>query len=391
MTPAQFDYESAECEYFTGGRCSSCSLLGQPFGQRLKSKITKLRETLTSSGVIPLHTEEVVIPQNVWGSRHKIKMNVTGSVHDPIIGLADAEGRAEDLSSCPLMPHHVHTLMTGLKVMIRTAQIPPYDIPARRGELKGMILAVTRDGSQAILRFVLRSTEAIPRIRKALPALLEDYPWLNVVSCNIQSRHAAIPEGPEELVLTKTDTIEELFSGTPLIFAPQSFMQVTPEIAELLYRRVGAHVREYHVTSAVDLFCGVGGFSFAVAPFVQKLTGVELSPKAVESATCTAVKLNHPHLTFVASDVDVYIADNSSQLSAELVIANPPRRGLSEVVRRWVMDAEPQHFIYSSCSPETFCRDAAELAQSYCLTTLAPFDMFPLTPHIEVLGFFTKK
>jgi 23S rRNA (uracil747-C5)-methyltransferase len=212
-----------------------------------------------------------------------------------------------------------------------------------------------------------------------------------VVSCNIQPLHAAIPEGPEELLLTPEDTIEELYSGIPVTFAPQSFMQVTPDVAEALYRRAAAHVREQAVVSALDLFCGVGGFSFAVAPFVQSLTGVELSPKAIESASRTALRLKHSHLNFVSSDVDAYLDRGLGISSPDLVIANPPRRGLSSAVKRWVIDAAPRHFVYSSCNPETFCRDAAELAESYILMTLAPFDMFPLTPHIEVLGFFAKR
>jgi 23S rRNA (uracil747-C5)-methyltransferase len=335
--------------------------------------------------------EEVVIPQEVWGSRHKIKMNVAGTLLEPVIGLADADGRAEDLSACPLMPQLVQDLIAGLKSTIRESQIPPYDISARRGELKGIIVMVNRAGSEGILRFVLRSTEAVARIRKNLPTLLRQHPWLRVVSCNIQPLHAAIPEGSEELVLTSDDTIEERYSGTPLTFAPQSFMQVSPEIAEALYKRVGTHVRENPAHSALDLFCGVGGFSFAIAPFIQTLTGVELSPKAIESASRTALRLGYSHLSFVANDVDAYLHRVHSEPSPELVIANPPRRGLSSAVKRWITSALPQNFIYSSCNPETFCRDAAELAERYVLTTLAPFDMFPLTPHMEVLGFFTRK
>lgn len=391
QTPAQSNYESAECPYFTSGRCSSCSLLSHSPGERLSVKLTRLLGTLSRSGVTPLCMEEVVIPREVWSSRHKIKMNVAGSIQNPVIGIANAQGRAEDLSSCPLMPDQVQELMVGLKSTIRDAQVPPYDIRARCGELKGIIVMVNRDGSQGILRFVLRSTEAIPRIRKALPSLHKQHPWLRVVSCNIQPLHAAIPEGPEELVLTPEDTIEELYSGIPVTFAPQSFMQVTPEIAEALYQRAATYVRENSVAAALDLFCGVGGFSFAVAPFVQSLTGVELSPKAIESASRTALRLKHSHLNFLSSDVDAYLDRGLSTPSPDLVIANPPRRGLSSAVKRWITYAAPRLFVYSSCNPETFCRDAAELAESYILTTLAPFDMFPLTPHIEVLGFFMRR
>jgi 23S rRNA (uracil747-C5)-methyltransferase len=280
--------------------------------------------------------------------------------------------------------------MPDIKSTIQNAHLIPYDIATRRGELKGIIVLMNRDGSQGILRFVLRSTEAIPRIRKALPTLHERHPWLRVTSCNIQPLHAAIPEGPEELILTSEHTIEEQYAGIPLTFAPQSFMQVTPEIAEALYQRAARYVETLSIHSALDLFCGVGGFSFAIAPFVRKSAGIEISQRAIESASHTAEKLGHSHLSFIAGDVDLYLTQTLSQ-TPDLVIANPPRRGLSTSVKEWLLSAAPRHFLYSSCNPETFCRDAVELAGSYTLTTLAPFDMFPLTSHIEVLGFFAKR
>jgi 23S rRNA (uracil747-C5)-methyltransferase len=383
-------YEASECPYYSAGQCSSCTLLSQPVGRRLSTKIENVHRIFSNSGISPEKIEDVVIPTQPWGSRHKVKMAVAGTLESPTIGISGLAISSQDLSSCPLMPHQLQSLMEGIKSVIRSASLAPYDLTTKRGELKGLIAMLNRAGSEGILRFVLRSSEAIPRIRKAVGLLHQQHPWLRVISCNIQPLHAAIPEGPDEVMLSSQVTIEDHYGGIPLAFAPQSFMQVTPEIAEALYRRVAAYASALSIDSALDLFCGVGGFSFAVASYVRRLTGVEISSRAIASASLTAQKAGLAHLTFTAGDVDTYLARVVTE-TPQLVIANPPRRGLSLSVKQWLLNARPRHFVYSSCNPETFCRDAQELAGAYGLTIAAPFDMFPLTSHIEVLGFFERR
>jgi 23S rRNA (uracil747-C5)-methyltransferase len=383
-------YENASCLYFSSGRCRSCGLLDRASGERVSTKSATLRATLAAYGIAAQSVEPITLPESPWESRYKIKMSVAGTLEEPIIGLADAAGKAEDLSDCPLMPMSIRALMHGLKGVIRDARVAPYDIQKRQGELKGIIVMLNRAGSQGILRFVLRSSEATPRIRKCIEALRKQHPWVHVVSCNIQPLHAAIPEGPEEIVLTEEHYIEELYGGVPLFFAPQSFMQVTPEIAERLYHRAAVFAEQNRVSSVLDLFCGVGGFSFAVAPFVRHVTGVEVSPMAVQSAQRTAERLGYTHTTFTAADVDDALTA-LRESNPDLIIVNPPRRGLSEQTKAFITESRPRYVIYSSCNPETFARDVRDIAAAYALESVAPFDMFPLTEHCEVLGIFRQR
>jgi len=385
----QSDYESATCHYFSSGRCGSCSLLAIPSGGRLAHKIQNLRSALTTAGIAAEILQPCIAPLHPWGSRHKIKMNVAGTLDDPSFGLADAQGKTEDLCGCPLIPPRAQALLSDLKDIVQQARIPPYDITSRRGELKGLIILMNQQGSQGILRFILRSTESIPRICKALGSIQQQHPWVRVISGNIQPVHAAILEGHDEIIVSDERYVEECCAGIELRFSPQSFMQVTPEIAGQLYQHAAGHVAQLSARSALDLFCGVGGFSLASAPFVKRLMGIELSPQAIENASGTAQKLGYSHLHFQSSDVDEYLGQHAHDIP-DLVIVNPPRRGLSPFSKSWVLSKAPRHLIYSSCNPDTFCRDAIELAQGYALTSLTPFDMFPLTSHVELLGFFHR-
>jgi 23S rRNA (uracil747-C5)-methyltransferase len=206
----------------------------------------------------------------------------------------------------------------------------------------------------------------------------------------VQPLPAAILEGEEEIVLTSQKSIEERYSDITLSFSPQSFMQVTHEIAEALYARAAHYVSERSFLNALDLFCGVGGFSLSIAPFVKAVTGVELSKMAIESATASAKRLQYANTTFVAADAEHFLRDAHTG-SYDLVVVNPPRRGLSPTIIEKLQGIAPTTIIYSSCNPETFARDCAALERDYTLSRIGLFDMFAMTEHCEVLGFLERR
>ena len=88
---------------------------------------------------------------------------------------------------------------------VTRARLTPYAVPERRGELKHVLATVSPDG-ELMVRLVLRSSEAVPRVRKHLPWLVEALPGLRVLSVNLQPAHAAVLEGDQ--------LIRELRRGT---------------------------------------------------------------------------------------------------------------------------------------------------------------------------------
>jgi 23S rRNA (uracil747-C5)-methyltransferase len=336
--------------------------------------------------------ETLIIPSEPWGSRNKVKMSITGSTAEPVIGIVRSDLSSIDLRACPLMPPDIQTLCKDIPHFISAASLTPYDVVKRTGELKGALIVINHDHSQGSLRFVLRSSEAIPRIRKILPRIQAAHPWVRVISCNIQPLPAAILEGPEEILLTPDTYIEELYGTVRVLFAPRSFMQVTHEVAQELYGAAAEYVRSKRFSNALDLFCGVGGFSYSIAPFVGAVTGVELSEDAIQSATNAATLNAVPTPRFYAADVEHFL-NTETLTDIDLVVVNPPRRGLSAGIIDHLKRLKPKSIIYSSCNPETFARDVQMLCSgtTYGLNSVQAFDMFPLTHHCEVLGVIERQ
>ena len=132
--------------------------------------------------------------------RNKAKMVVSGAAHQPILGLPATRGKeALSLVDCPLYPKPMQKILTYLQDWIRRAGIPPYNVAKKKGELKFLLLTQAQKPEQYMLRFVLRSTQALPRIENNLAELQARFPNIQVISANIQPVHMARLEGDEEI------------------------------------------------------------------------------------------------------------------------------------------------------------------------------------------------
>ena len=140
------------------------------------------------------------------GFRNKAKMVVGGTTDNPTLGILDLSQHGVDLTGCGILSSGLRGAFAPISAFITRARITPYDIPARRGELKHVLLTESPDG-ELMLRFVLRSTEPLGRIRKHLPTLLAELPQLKIVTANLLPEHKAVLEGEEEIALTGGDTL----------------------------------------------------------------------------------------------------------------------------------------------------------------------------------------
>lgn len=374
------------CRYFETKCCQSCSLLGLgPEGsarQKESSFFNQARQNLGSN--LPL--EALFIPTKFFASRGKAKLTVSGDVSAPIIGILDEKLQGVELLNCPLHLPEINKLLKLLPNFISREQLYPYDIEKRRGELKGLIIVANHNASEIILRFVLRSRNLLPRLKQALPQLQQDFPALKVLSANIQPIPHAILEGSEEILLSEQSTIEERYNSFIIKLAPQSFVQVTHETAVALYQHFAELVSHYAISSLLELYAGVGAFSFAAAAKLRWGVAVEISARAVECARLAAEQNAFPQLSFHAATAESFLASHKLPEKPEAVLVNPPRRGLSNQVITALQRLAPPYLFYSSCNPQTLFADLKYFLIDYSLLELKPFDMFPLTEHLEVFA-----
>ena len=373
------------CALYDAGRCCSCQWLELPVSQQLADKMADLRALLADAPVAEW-CAPVCGPES--GFRNKAKMVVSGSVERPLLGMLHRDGAPEDLTDCPLYPQSFAPVFAALKPFIARAGLTPYNVARRRGELKYILLTESRLEGGMMLRFVLRSETKLAQLRAALPELQALLPQLQVITANIQPVHMAIMEGEREIFLTDQQALAENFNGVPLWIRPQSFFQTNPVVASRLYATARDWVRQLPVNHMWDLFCGVGGFGLHCATPDMRLTGIEIAPEAIACAKQSAAELGLHNLHFQALD-STQFATGEGEIP-DLVLVNPPRRGIGDELCAYLSRMAPEFIIYSSCNARTMAKDIARLA-GYRIERVQLFDMFPHTAHYEVLTLLVRE
>lgn len=372
------------CALYDAGRCRSCQWLELPLTQQLADKMANLRELLAGQ---PVMTWLAPVSGPETAFRNKAKMVVSGSVERPLLGMLHRDGTPEDLTDCPLYPPSFAPVFAALKPFIARAGLTPYNVARKRGELKYLLLTESQQGGM-MLRFVLRSADKLAQLRAALPWLQQQLPQLKVITANIQPVHMAIMEGEQEIFFSDQPALAENFNGVPLWIRPQSFFQTNPTVASQLYATARDWVRALPVNHMWDLFCGVGGFGLHCATPQMRLTGIEIAPEAIACAKQSAAQLGLSNLHFQALD-STQFATHEDDIP-QLVLVNPPRRGIGAELCDYLSRMAPPYIIYSSCNARTMAADIDRL-QGYRVERVQLFDMFPHTAHYEVLTLLVRE
>lgn len=366
------------CSYFAAQRCRSCALMEQPYADQLAGKQERAERVLGGRSGLrwlpPFASRES-------GFRNRAKLVVGGTASRPTLGILDSDRRGVDLRDCGLYTAGLNACFPVLAGFIDQAGLTPYDISRRAGELKYLLVTESPDG-ELMLRLVLRSQEPVARIRKHLPDLQRSLPALTVASVNLLPEHKAVVEGDREIPLTKQQTLRMHVNGIDLYLRPQSFFQTNTDVAASLYRQARDWVAELAPRSLWDLYCGVGGFALHCADPGRDVLGIETSSEAIASAELSAAEAGLHRVLFRVGDATAFAL--AAEATPDLVIVNPPRRGLGDELCRWLESSSVRHLIYSSCDSGSLTRDVA------AMPSLRPrraqlLDMFPQTTHDEVL------
>lgn len=360
------------CLYFENNQCQSCKGLGTSLA------LWREQEHQRLEAILPAKWSEAFWSPQAFGSRTKAKLAVAGPVNAPIVGRMTSEGVVVELSQCSLHHQKIRESLDLIKGWITKYNLVPYDVASKRGELKYIILQMG-DREQLMLRFVMRSMEAFERVKKLAEEECAKERF-SVISMNIQPKASAIIEGPEELIVSQEKYLPITMGEAQLLLGPKSFVQTNQQVASALYLEARRWLKN-RPGRVLDLFCGVGGFAAHLLEREREVVGIEISTEAI-----TAAKLAIPQATFHAMDAWEYLKSDNA---FDIVVVNPPRRGLGEDICQRLNDLNAKTLLYSSCNPETLKTDLALL--NYKIEKIKAFEMFPLTEHWEVLCLLTRK
>ena len=378
------------------GVCGGCSLQHLQPEAQIRYKEQWLREMLEKAG---LSAQNWLTPlqAKTLGYRHKARLGVrfVAKKNEVLVGFREAETNfITNTPSCKILPPCLGEHLQELKQVLTTLSI--------KQDLAQIEVAVADQGVALVFRHLKPMG---PDDLAKIIALAQQHQWLIYLqSGGLETIQQVYPETPVSLSYTLPlsalninrsvlNRIETLKARTQLQlnFQPQDFIQVNPSLNELMLAQALALLDVQAEEQVLDLFCGLGNFSLALALYAKKVIGVEGSEAMTHLAAENAARngLNNTH--FYRANLFEPEAFGAFAEPVDKLLLDPPRAGAEMVVRNinlW----QPKRILYVSCHAATLVRDLAILVQEhgYRLQNIGVMDMFPHTSHVESMALLVK-
>lgn len=168
-------------------------------------------------------------------------------------------------------------------------------------------------------------------------------------------------------------------------FNADGFFQINHELLPTL---IAAALGDAHGERALDLYCGVGLFTLPLAERFSSVVGVEANENAIHYARRNLLDAQLANASLECAKVSDWLkAHGQESTPFDLLLLDPPRAGAEEDAINSILGFRPRRISYVSCDPATLARDLKYLiAGGYHLDSIAAFDMFPQTHHVETVA-----
>lgn len=172
---------------------------------------------------------------------------------------------------------------------------------------------------------------------------------------------------------------------------PKVFFQTNSAQAELLYKIVRSFVAPKQDQTVLDLYCGIGSIALFLARDLLQVRGVDIVADSIKTARENAAINKIMNAEFFCLPAEELLSASQSFLPVDAIVVDPPRAGLHDKVLQFLKLAAVKTIVYVSCNPFALVKDLEQLCSVYALEACQPVDMFPHTPHVEVVVKLTRK
>jgi 23S rRNA (uracil1939-C5)-methyltransferase len=299
--------------------------------------------------------------------------------------------RVEPIVTCFLQSETSAALVNAMRGFALEARLPPYDPRTRAGLLRSLVIREGRGTGERLVG-VLTGPGEFPAAAcaGAIRAVAPDV--TGIVRGIVTSASDGAPPTRLELIHGRP-YLEEVVAGLRFRIGLDTFFQTHTAQATRMVEYVVAQAGPLAGRGVVDLYCGVGTFSLALARAGGRVVGVELVSSAVEAARDNAALNGLGGTEFLFGDARVVLPDVIARHGVpDVLVLDPPRAGAGGRVMRKVGRCGARRVIYVSCNPTTLAPDLRELLPfGYVPVSVQPFDLFPQTYHVEAVAVLDRR
>ena len=372
--------------------CGGCDFWHMDYAEETRLKAERVKTCLNRIGGQQLETVPILAAPTCYGYRNKAQYPVAVKKGRAFAGFFRA-GTHEvvENSRCRILPPEADLVKDKVIDYVNQYRVPVYDETTHTGLLRHIYVRRGAVSGQVLVCLAVNG-EKLPKAQELIRRL-KTVPGFTTLVLSVNTRKGNAVLGDKFITLHGPGYIEDTLCGLTFRLSPRSFYQVNHHQAQRLYETAIAQAGITKQDTVLDLYCGVGTITLAMASAAGKVIGVEVVPQAVEDARDNAKRNGIENAEFFCGDAgQAALQLEREGVRPDVVVVDPPRKGLNADTIEALSRMSPRRIVYVSCDPATLSRDVALLKErGYKLQTAQAADLFPRCAHVETVALLGRK
>ena len=364
--------------------CGGCAFHHMDYEEESRMKAERVRTCLNRIGGERLENVPILAAPTWEGYRNKAQYPVSVKKGKAIAGFFRAGSHdVVENQRCLILRPESDAVKDIVVDYVNQYRIMPYDEKTHKGLLRHIYVRRGAVSGQILVCLVLNGRR-LPK-PEVLIERLKKVPGFTTLVISVNTKVGNSVLGDEFITLYGPGYIEDTLCGLTFRLSPRSFYQVNHHQAQRLYQAAIDRAEITKDDTVLDLYCGVGTITLAMAKAAGKVIGVEVIPQAVEDAWDNAKRNGIENAEFFCGDAGQAALELEKQgIRADVVVVDPPRKGLNADTIEALHRFAPRRIVYVSCDPATLARDVALLKErGYQVKDAVAADLFPRCAHVE--------
>ena len=371
--------------------CGGCDFWHMDYEEESRLKAERVRNCLNRIGGENLEAIPILAAPDCRGYRNKAQYPVAFKKKAYAGFFRAGTHQVVENERCLILPAETDQVKNAVMDYVNQNRVSVYDETTGKGLLRHIYV---RRGavSKQILVCLVCNGRTLPKVPDLLKRL-EKIPGFTTLVLAVNQKKGNAILGDEFITLHGPGYIEDTLCGLVFRLSPRSFYQVNHHQAQRLYQAAIEQAEINKNDTVLDLYCGVGTITLAMASAAGKVIGVEVIPQAVEDAWDNARRNGIENAEFFCGDAGQAALELEAKgIKADVVVVDPPRKGLNADTIEALARFAPRRIVYVSCDPATLARDVALLKErGYVLKNALAADLFPRCSHVESVVTLSRK
>lgn len=372
--------------------CGGCTFWHMDYEEECRLKAERVKNCLNRIGGENLEEVPILAAPTCEGYRNKAQYPVAWEKGRAYAGFFK-EGTHEvvQMDRCRILPQETDRVKAIVMDYVNKNKVSVYDEATHRGLLRHIYVRRGAVSGQILVCLVVNG-DGLPK----LPALIEALkavPGFTTLVLSVNTRKGNAVLGDKFVTLYGPGYIEDTLCGLNFRLSARSFYQVNHAQAQRLYETAIAMAGITKNDLVLDLYCGVGTITLAMASAAGKVMGVEVVPQAIEDARDNARRNGIENAEFFCADAGAAALELEQKgIRPDIITVDPPRKGLNSDAIEAIDRMNPKRLVYISCDPATLARDTALLKErGFRLEKAIAADLFPRCSHVESVVCLSRK